>query len=488
MRYRRMSLRFLLMLSLAPVFLPLSGQSKKQICFDNIALSQLLDSLSKHYGVFFSYQASSFPGDSLVTICGQYNGVNEILSQLLDSSGFEVLQTSDQFVIKTRKFSEPIPLIKIMGVVVDAETHQPLSSVHVGVVGGMLGTVTNNQGEYLLRLPSNRAPYELRFSTIGYEPKFFPNAISDTTLDVALLAANVRLPEVKVMYAQADDVIRKFFSSFSTNYMQKAVVLSGFFRESIFQDQQLIQISEAAIDLYKGGYDERESYERVRFVKGRKSRPPQVMNDMVFKLEGGPYHFSRIDVAKYWDFLPHNGQITPFSYVFNGVDYEYGKMLFRVGFKPLGDDGDLKYEGELFFDSESYALVRVHFELTRKSLVKSRRLLIRKESRGVDARLVSARYVVSYRPLDGKWVLGSVTGLLQVKVKSRLNKVDAMFTASSELVVNDIALEEKNRIRFAEGFKANYQMYEKIEAFDPDFWETSNIVLPDFLSSQEKNK
>ncbi|MBP8791359.1 MAG: carboxypeptidase-like regulatory domain-containing protein, partial [Breznakibacter sp.] len=123
-------------------------------------------------------------------------------------------------------------------------------------------------------------------------------------------------------------------------------------------------------------------------------------------------------------------------------------------------------------------------ELTRKSLVKSRRLLIRKESRGVDARLVSARYVVSYRPMDGNWILGSVTGLLQVKVKSRFNKVDALFTASSELVVNDIALEEKNRIRFAEGFKPNYQMYEKIEAFDPDFWETSNIVLPDFLSKQ----
>lgn len=478
-------LRFLIILFLV-VFSVLNGQKKKHICYDGIELSRLLDSLSAQYEVFFSYQASAIPADSVVSICGDYNNVNEVLTQLLDSTSFEILQSKDQFVIKTKRETSPAPLVELMGVVVDAETRQPLPSVHVGVVGSMLGTVTNNQGEYLLRLVGNQPAYELRFSTIGYEPKFFQLASVDTILDVALLAANVRLPEVKVMYAQADDVIRKFFTSFSNNYMQNAVVLSGFFRESIFQDQNLIQISEATIDLFKGGYDERESYERVRFVKGRKSRPPQVMSDMVFKLEGGPYHFSRIDVAKYWDFLPHEGQVTPFSYVFNGVDYEYGKMLFRIGFKPLGDDGDLKYEGELFFDSESYALVRIHFELTRKSLVKSRRLLIRKESRGIDARLLGARYVVSYRPLDGKWVLGSVTGLLQVKVKSRSNKVDALFTASSELVVNGIAPADRSRIRFNEGFKPNYQMYERIEAFDPDFWESSNIVLPDFLSKEVK--
>ena len=158
-----------------------------------------------------------------------------------------------------------------------------------------------------------------------------------------------------------------------------------------------------------------------------------------------------------------------------------------MGFKPINDDGDLKYCGELFFDSESYALVRVHFELTRKSLVKSRHLLIRKESRGVDARLQSARYVISYRPLHNKWVLGSVTGLLQVKIKSRLTKVDDLFTASSELVINDIDLQGNKKYRFTNGFKPNYQMYEKITAFDSNFWETSNIVLPDFLSPERRD-
>lgn len=477
----------LLLLSLMMGVVGLS-QNKKHICYEGVKLSGLLDSLSKKYHVFFSYQASALPIDSLVTVCGDYGHVNQILTRVLDPASFEFIQSGDQYVIKVRRLMEQSSVVKFRGVVSDAENGLPLSSVHVGVVGSMQGTVTNNQGEFLLYLPDSESPYEIRFSNIGYEPKFYLLAANDTVLSVSLLAANVRLPEVKIMYAQADDVIRKFFVAHGANYLQEPVVLSGFFRESIFQDEHLIQISEAVIDFQKGGYGDRESYERVRFVKGRKSRPPQVMNDMVFKLEGGPYHFSRIDVAKYWDFLPHASQSIPYSYVFNGVDYEYGKMLFRIGFKPIGDDGDLKYVGELFFDSGSHALVRVHFELTRKSLVKSRRLLIRKESRGVDARLVSARYVVSYRPVDGRWVLGSVAGLLQVKVKSKLNHVDALFTASSELVVNDIVAGEKSKIRFAEGFKPNYQMYEKIEAFDPDFWETINIILPDYLNVTKGEK
>ena len=38
------------------------------------------------------------------------------------------------------------------------------------------------------------------------------------------------------------------------------------------------------------------------------------------------------------------------------------------------------------------------------------------------------------------------------------------------------------RFRFADGFQPNYQMYDRIDSFDPDFWETTNIVLPDFLT------
>ncbi len=482
MWYSRVTKRFFLLLWLNSLFFNGFSQESQSICYQNIAMSQLLDSLSVKYKVFFSYQSSVFPVDSFVSVCGRYDRINDLLLQLLSPDKFEILQSDNQFIIKSRLKAAVIPLIKISGVVNDAESHEPLSAVHVGVVGTMQGTVTNALGEYLLYLPRNNDSFELRFSAIGYEPRFFHLPSTDSSLNVVLPAANVRLPEVKVTYAQANDVIQKFFTRFNRNYFQNGVVLSGFFRESIFQNRQLIQISEAAVDVDKGGYNERESYERVRFVKGRKSRPPQVMSDMVFKLEGGPYHFSRIDVAKYWDFLPHQGQSVHFNYVFDGVDYEYGKLLFRIGFKPLADDGDLKYCGELFFDSESYALVRVHFELTRKSLVKSRSLLIRKESRGVDARLINARYVVSYRPLHEKWVLGSVSGLLQVKVKSRTSKVDALFTASSELVVNDIDQSENIRFRFADGFQPNYQMYDRIDSFDPDFWETTNIVLPDFLT------
>ncbi len=463
------------------------SQEQNSLCFKNIGIGQLLDTLSNRYGVYFSYQASGFPVDSLVTLCGDYEGVNDVLGQLFDVNHYDIIPNENQIIIKSRVILKPPSFFKIHGLVTDAESHFSLAFVHVGIVGSMQGTVTNNQGEYVLYLPDEVKQYELRFSTIGYESKFYRLPPSDTTLMVPLVSANVRLPEVKISYAQANDVIGKFFDRFQDNYLDKNVVLSGFFRESIFQDHQLIQISEAAIDVDKGSYDERESYERVCFVKGRKSRPPQVMNDLIFKLEGGPYHFSRIDVAKYWDFLPHSGQTTYFNYVFNGVDYEYGKMLFRIGFKPINDDGDLKYCGELFFDSESYALVRVHFELTRKSLVKSRHLLIRKESRGVDARLQSARYVISYRPLHNKWVLGSVTGLLQVKIKSRLTKVDDLFTASSELVINDIDLQGNKKYRFTNGFKPNYQMYEKITAFDSNFWETSNIVLPDFLSPERRD-
>jgi hypothetical protein len=58
----------------------------------------------------------------------------------------------------------------LSGVIKDAETNQPLPYVNIGISNKSVGTVSNEKGEFRLKLPSNvRDNDTLVFSYIGYE-------------------------------------------------------------------------------------------------------------------------------------------------------------------------------------------------------------------------------------------------------------------------------------------------------------------------------
>lgn len=455
------------------------NQHQTHLCLRNIRLSAFLDTLSACFDVHFSYRGAAIPADSLISICGTFNDVEAVLFQVVDTFAIHVVRLDNQLIFKQKSSGESDLFRRIGGVVSDAQTNAVLSSVHVGLVNSLRGSITNVRGEFLLNLPLDDDTATIRISSIGYDPVFLRVPNADTILNISLMPVSIRLPEVRIVQAQSNDVISRFFASFEENYPHQPMVLSGFFRESLFLDRQLIQISEAEVDIYKDRYDNRDAYEQIRFVKGRKSRQPGAMSTLNFKMEGGPWHLSRIDVAKYWDFLPYAGQQTRYEYWFDGVDYDYGRILFRIGFKPQHDDGDLKYEGYIFFDGESAALVRCEFQLTRKSLVQSKRILVKKESKGLKSKLLSATYTISYKPIGHKWMISSVRGIIRVQVKSRDLRVSSEYTASSDLIVNDV-VEEKRRVRMTEGFKATYHLYDRISEFDSDYWKNSNVILPDF--------
>lgn len=457
----------------------LQAQKPTWFCIKSVDVSSMLDSIGNRFGVDFSFSPSLFHPDSLVSACGTFDDASEIVFSIIDTAAIEVVRIDRQFIFKAREGNDDLAPFKISGKVCENGSNVPLQWVHVVVEGTMVGTVTNDNGEFVLFLPPTESGASISFSLIGYESESVRLTAGNKPLQISLIPINIRLPEVKIVYSKADDVIAGFFKNYSDNYSGESSLLSGFFRESIFRDKKLIQISEASVEVSKSSYADHDTYEKVRFVKGRKSRPPDVITDMVFKLEGGPYYLSRLDVAKYLDFLPRNGKDVVYSFDFDGVDYEYGRMLVKLAFKPIRDDGDLKYTGWLFFDSESFALVRAEFELTRKSLVGSRRMLIKRESRNVDSRLSAARYVVTYRPVGGKWLLGSATGVIQIKIKNRNLGFSGVFTASSELVVNDSKPVKRVGAYITDTFRPHYQMYDQIKEFDPGFWDSCNIVLPD---------
>ena len=81
------------------------------------------------------------------------------------------------------------------GKVIDAKSHKAIA--HVSVTDRKVGTVTNEEGEFTLKLKSE--PKEIVFSCIGYQTRrLSPEALKTTANKIMMTPSSVVLSEVVV--------------------------------------------------------------------------------------------------------------------------------------------------------------------------------------------------------------------------------------------------------------------------------------------------
>jgi hypothetical protein len=466
---------------------------KYSFSYDSLCLVALFDSLAARYDFSFSYDASVVSGDSVVFAKVDSVKLDEWLLEMLDNEDLEIHVMENQIIISAEPARVSRKSIHIQGVVVDSLDQGPMSMVNIGVEGKTIGTATNIEGRFSLFLPLRYAGEKLFFSNLGYLRKQVEMPSEDTTLLVTLRETSVRLPEVLVRHVKPDVIMSEVNRRKSINYADDPLILTAFFRETIQQDEQFVNVSEAVIEIFKPPYSKEFAQERVRFVRGRKGVFSGDMELINFKLQGGPFLFSRVDIVRQGGILPDKDGNSQYEYSFEGMDYEHGRDVFVVGFEPRNDTGELLYEGKIRVDEETFAVVGATFEMTRKTIRKSREYLIRRDSRRFRTRPSFARYRIDYRPWGEKWVLNSVRGEVSMRITDREKRMRTVFHTVSEMLVTDLRPGERKEFRWSESFKSDYILSDEIESYDSDFWKRYNILRPDesiekIFESGEKEK
>jgi hypothetical protein len=445
-----------------------------------VHLRQLIDTLEKQHHVSFAFDADALPLDSVLSVQSSQTPLKTLLYDLLSQHNVDVSWFMGRIVIgkSERIMTTANDMVKISGSIIDASTREPLPYANISIPDEPIGTVTNQSGEFEFILSRKYIGKTIAISSIGYTRQNVTIPDNDTLVNIVLFETSFRLPEVKVMAIPPQLILRRFMDNRALNYLQTHVMLEAFFRETIRQDTQYVEVSEAVIEVLKPPYATNYQFEKVRFVKGRKNSDVARMNLIKFRLQGGPYYFSRMDAARYFDFLPQENQPDIYKYTFQGFEYQDGRMLYKIGFSPYNDNGELLYEGEFYIDSQQYALVAIDFRMTRQTLRESRKYLIRKDSRNVKASPYFAVYHIDYRPFQDKWVLNRVKGEIKVRVKDKVQHFNSDFEAVTEMLITDFRPVDGERFRYSDSFKADYVLSEQIETLDPTFWDDYNVIKP----------
>ncbi len=152
-----------------------SQQAKFSMNFERTKLESVLNEIENQSDYYFLYNQDYVDVDQLVNIQAKDQKIEQLLSQLLESTGIDFSIQNRQIVLTSRENQNQVvsgqSKITVTGKVTDS-TGQPLPGVSVIIKGTTQGIITDSDGKYSLsNVPADAT---LVFSFVGMKMQEIP--------------------------------------------------------------------------------------------------------------------------------------------------------------------------------------------------------------------------------------------------------------------------------------------------------------------------
>jgi len=307
------------------------------------------------------------------------------------------------------------------GKIIDASTRSPLVFASLVVNNTNISTVTNTEGEFALKIPSNQLRSSITISSLGYITKTINiSELKKDAIEIKLEASVIELSEVDISIPKdARALVQNALKKRDKNYFQQQTEMTAFYRESIKKRRKNVSLSEAVVTIYKRP---NKSLKRdiVALYKSRKKTDYKKIDTIALKLQGGPYSTLYLDVMKYPEYILAEDLISSYDFSFETATKINGELVYVISFKQKASIIDPLYYGKLFINAESQALSSAVFNLNIENKELASRLFIKKKPGNVSVQPTDAAYRVDYREKDGKWYYGYGRIDLTMKINSSI--------------------------------------------------------------------
>lgn len=367
------------------------------------------------------------------------------------------------------------------GIMKDSKNKTEIVFGSISVVGTSVGTVTNSDGEFTIKVLKSINATQLEFSHIGYDSKKIN--ISDLKSEgnfVLLKPSSVNLSEVTVRPKEASALMRKVVNKIPDNYNTKSVMSAGFYRETVKQARDYISISEALIDISKASYNQSNN-DRVKVYKGRKSSKVKKADTLAVKLQGGPYTSLLIDVAKNPYILLDDEIIMYYTFKIADIKKVDGNLNYVVEFKPNTVLLDYPlYIGKYYIDINSLAITSVEFSLDLQDKKRASAMFVKKKPIGLKMTPLDTHYLVKYKKIDGKYYFNYSRSEFKFRCNWKKRLFNSTYSVMSEMAITDWDSESLAKFKHKESLRKNAVFEEEVTAFaDENFWGEHNFIEPD---------
>lgn len=372
------------------------------------------------------------------------------------------------------------------GVVKDAVSNERLIGANIYIPNNKVGTITNENGNFSLKVKKSAEAIKAVVSHIGYSNAEIELNQNGSRTIVTLNPNQVTLNEVVVRAPRS--IVEEALKKIPVNYSIKDHILNCFYREKIERGHRFISISEAAMEVYKTPYSQSIDLDFVKILKGRRIVSQKMSDTLGIKLQGGPNIAVYLDVVKNecMLFCPEN----LYCYSFEMEDFVTidDRINYVIKFKSEVAFPFALYYGKVYIDREQLFFTRVEFSLDMSSKTKATNVILSKKPLGIKFRPQELSYVIGYTFRDGVNYLTYINNKIRFKCDWKRRLFATNYTVNSEMIVTDLR-EVTEKVSHKHTFKENQSLSDKIENFsDSEFWENYNIIEPSESLEKAINK
>jgi hypothetical protein len=371
------------------------------------------------------------------------------------------------FVLAQPTLAQEAPVLH--GRVLDADTHQPIPHAQVGIGNNQLGTSTNQEGHFALRVPTAYQASELEVALLGYRPYHHAlPLLPGPELLIELKISPASLSAVTVT-ASAEGIMRTAVARIPLNYPARANQLTGFYRESDDEatSQRYDYLVEGVLRVHKAGYQHPGDPGSVQVLESRR---------VDLRLGRKDSTLAPIDwvagalVPHRFDFVHTRAEfISPAHF----KDYQYGlspqttfqgRAVYVITFGPRPGTSRANFAGEVYIDERSYAFLGARWHRTPAGIRRERLLVFEASERA---------YRAEYQLYAGRYCLKSIWyNTLGQPRAGQVRHHLAEFVTTAIDTAQAPAPSYQERSQYGDVFLRNPVPY------DSAFWQNYTTVLP----------
>lgn len=370
----------------------------------------------------------------------------------------------------------------ITGIVKNKDNRKKLDNVNVSVAGTNIGTVTNADGTFSLKVTEAEAFRGLEISHIGYLNTHLSldELLQREDVTIWMIPAPNLLNEVVVFGNNPRSIVEEAIKKIPVNYAGSENMLTAFYRETVQKRRRYISVSEAVIDVFKTAYNDRDiKRDRVRLEKGRRLLSPKQSDTLAVKVIGGPNLAVYLDVVKNGDALLNKENMDFYEFYMEEPTNLDNRMQYVISFRPRVSLLYALFIGKLYIDRERLSFTRAEFSLDMANRMKAIQAILHKKPLGLRFKPQEVTYLVTYKQREGKTYLNYIRNVIRFKCDWKKKLFSSGYTTFSEMVVTDRTEDSVSAIPYKSTFKEKQVFYDLVgEFWNEDFWKKYNIIEP----------
>lgn len=369
-------------------------------------------------------------------------------------------------------------LTVLTGRVVSRQDGRALAHVSVSAPDGNASTVTNEDGEFLLKVA--KRPAYILFSHLGFHNQRVTVGAETENIKVRMAPSAILIEDVVVSANDPLDIVRAAIRKIPDNYPMAPTRMHCFYRETAQKGSRFIAVSEAVTDMYKTAYNRSLYGDAVSIVKGRRLMSTKSSDTLGVKVMGGPIIPIMLDAVKNTELLLNENELALYNLKKEMPERIGERAQHVVSIAPKYHVERPLFYGKLYIDQETLAFTRIELELDMSDRLLATDYMLVRKPLGLRFNPRELKTIINYETTNGVTRISYVRNVMRFKCDWKRRLFASTYTVTSEMVVTEqMAQADVRPIRGRDSFSGRDYFYDEVNFFDePDFWGAYNIIEP----------